>query len=60
MAALEEKAKREPVKACASSQMSVYDGVEHWAKCEAGERVNGTGTERTDAYADGFDLAAGS
>ena len=60
MAALEKKVKREPVKACASSQMSVYDGVEHWAKREAGERVNGTGTERAGAYADGFDLAAGS
>ena len=59
MAALEEKAKSEPVKACASSQMSVYDGVEHWAKREAGERENGAGTERTDAYADGFDLVAG-
>ena len=59
MAALEEEAKWEPVKACASSQMSVYDGVEHWAKREAGERENGAGTERIDAYADGFDLVAG-
>ena len=59
MAALEEKAKWGPVKACASSQMSVYDGVEHWAKREAGERENGAGTERIDAYADGFDLVAG-
>ena len=60
MAALEEKAKWEPVRACASSQMSVYDGVEHWVKREAGERVNGAGTERTGAYEGGFDLTARS
>ena len=60
MAALEEKAKWEPVKACASSQRSVYDGVEHWVKREAGERVNGAGTERTGADAGGFDLEVGS
>ena len=60
MAALEEKAKWEQVKAYASSQMSVYGGVEHWEKSEAGERVNGAGTESAGADAGGFDLEAGS
>ena len=40
--------------------MSVYDGVEHWEKREAGERVNGAGTERTGAYEGGLGLTEGS
>ena len=48
------------MKAYASLQMSVYDGVDHWVKLEAGERVNGVGTQRTGAYEGGFDLTARS
>ena len=57
---LREKAKWGSVTACASSQISVYDDVEHWAKREAVEMENGAGTVRTDACAAGFDLEAGS